>query len=138
MKTSVIAAVLWMMLGVGCAHKAATDAVGFTELNSTETVEMLKNNKDLLILDVRSVKEQTTKHDFLKGATMIPEAELAGRLSEIAAYKDKTVVVACPCGKRSRRGAELLVKNGFEHVYNISEPGIPGLVKVPGAPVEYR
>ena len=141
-KVLVQATLLWTMTVLGCAGNglkfSAFGPGDVTDLNAADSVAMLKNGKDILILDVRSEKEMKSKHDFLIGATMIPERELAGRLSEIAAYKEKKVLLACPCGLRSRRAAELLVRNGFEHVYNIAAPGIPGLVDVPGAPVERR
>jgi rhodanese-related sulfurtransferase len=130
------------MLTLGCVHNGnsllATWVGGVINLNANDTVEMIKNEKEILILDVRSEKELTTKHEFLTGATMIPEDELSGRLGEISEYRNKKVLLACPCGLRSSRAADMLVKNGFEHVYNIAAPGIPGLVKVPGAPIEYR
>lgn len=113
-------------------------AVKVTDLNAVESVELIRNKKKLLILDLRSEQEMKSKHDFLVGATMIPKGDLAGRLGEIAGYGDKKVQLACPCGIRSRRAAEVLAKEGFAHAYNIAAPGNPGLVGIPGAPAEYR
>lgn len=100
-KIGVTIVLLVMMICAGCAGKsmkkeAATDLTSFGELNSLETVDMLNREKDLLILDVRSVKEQKTKHDFIKGALMIPEQELPKRLGELEAYKERNILVACP------------------------------------------
>lgn len=113
----------------------STDAVGFTDISAIDAVEMMKNDKNIFILDVRSVKEITSKPSRLKGAKLIPEEELVARMGELAEYKNKKMLVVCPCGVRSRRAAAVLAKSGFGQVYNII-PGMPGLEKVPGAPIE--
>lgn len=100
-KIGVMIVMLTAIACTGCTCKsvkkdAGSDVTGFGELNSLQTVDMLNRNKELLVLDVRSVKEQKTKHDFIKGARLIPEPELPKHLEELAAYKEKDILVACP------------------------------------------
>ncbi len=109
---------------------------GFTELNAEQSMEMMKNENDILVLDVSSENDNVKKPAHIRFSVWIPEDQLQGRLNEIEAYKDKKVICVCPCGKRSRRASGVLVKNGFKHVYNMS-PGIPGLTKIPDAPIDY-
>lgn len=138
-KTIVIAGVLLTMFGLSLARSGfnvfAADVAGYADLSGTEAVEMMKSEKDILILDVRSQQEFTGDLGHLKGAKLIPVDELGSRFSEIAAYKKKKVLVVCRSGVRSRRASSALVGNGFEHVYNIA-PGMSGMNQVPGAPIE--
>lgn len=136
-KNVLITLLLFIMPCVGCSYNVLkVFSKGFTELNAEQSVEMLKNEKDILVIDVSSEKETVTKPAHITGSIWIPEDQVPRRLIEIAEYKDKKVICVCPCGKRSRRVSGILVKNGFKHVYNIS-PGVPGLIKVPGAPIDY-
>ncbi len=73
---------------------------------------------ELLLLDVRGPDEFQKAH--IEGATLIPVDELAGRLDEIGAFRDRPVVVHCHHGPRSRRAAKLLLENGFERVEELT------------------
>ncbi len=138
-KTILIAGVLLAMFGLDFVRSGfnvfAADVAGVTDLSGTDTVEMMKNEKDILVLDVRTQGEFTGELGHLKGAKLIPVDELSSRFSEIAAYKKKKVLVVCRSGVRSRRASSALVNNGFEHVYNIA-PGMAGMNQVPGAPID--
>jgi rhodanese-related sulfurtransferase len=89
--------------------------------------DMINNNTaypNLLVLDVRAVGEYNTNH--LHNATLIPLAELNGRLAELSAYNDTEIVVYCNSGSRSQDASEILVDNNyynFTKVYNM-EGGI--------------
>ncbi len=85
---------------------------------------MINNNTaypNLLVLDVRTVEEYNTNH--LYNATLIPLAELEGRLSELASYNDTEIIVYCLTGGRSLQASNLLVTNNFTKIYNM-EGGI--------------
>jgi len=136
-KKVIFALILNIVFCAGCGSSILkVFSKGFTELNAEQSVEMLKNEKDILVIDVSSEKEVVKKPAHITGSIWIPEDQLPARINEIAVYKDKKVICVCPCGKRSRRVSGVLAKNGFKHVYNISA-GVPGLVKVPGAPIDY-
>lgn len=82
--------------------------------------DMINNNTgypDLLVLDVRSVGEFNAKH--LYDATLIPDTELEGRLSELASYNDTEIIVYCKSGGRSLQASNILVANNFSKVFNM-------------------
>jgi rhodanese-related sulfurtransferase len=56
----------------------------------------------------------------IKGAVNIPIDELEKRLDELKRYKNFEIIVYCKSGTRSKRASEILVKNGFKRVYNLS------------------
>lgn len=71
-----------------------------------------------LLLDVRQPEEYAAIH--APDAKLIPLGELSSRLPEIAAYKDKPIVVMCRSGRRSAKAVELLKEAGYGNVSNLA------------------
>lgn len=71
-----------------------------------------------LLLDVRQPEEYAAIH--APDAKLIPLGELPARLPEIAAYKDKPIVVMCRSGRRSAKAVELLKEAGYGNVSNLA------------------
>jgi thioredoxin len=94
----------------------------FSELTARQAKELLEKEKPFL-LDVRTPSEYYFGH--LEGATLIPLQELEERLSEIAKYKNKAILVYCRSGNRSTVAADILIRAGFKKIYNL-RPGIRG------------
>lgn len=91
-----------------------------TNISVLEANEMINNNTaypDLFILDVRRIDEFNLNH--LYNATLIPLAELEGRLGELAPYKDTEIIVYCSSGSRSLEASNILVDNNFTKIYNM-------------------
>ena len=86
-------------------------------LGPSEAVRVM-NQDDGLVLDVREEAE-VRKTGRISGARHIPLGKLADRLSEIAKFKEKPVVVYCQSGPRSASACNILVKNGFSQVVNL-------------------
>ncbi|MBY9020117.1 MAG: rhodanese-like domain-containing protein [Candidatus Lokiarchaeota archaeon] len=81
---------------------------------------MINNNTgypNLLILDVRTPEEYNDAH--LYNVTLIPVAELEGRLAELESYNDTEIIVYCRSGSRSLQASNILVANNFSKVYNM-------------------
>ena len=74
--------------------------------------------EDLLLLDVRDEAEFERAH--IEGATLIPVDELADRISELADWAQRNVVVHCHHGPRSQRAGRLLREQGFAHVESMT------------------
>lgn len=92
---------------------------GYITVNVSEAKNMIESIPDLVILDVRTQAEYET--GYIKGAVLIPVAELEGRLNELD--KERQTLVYCKSGRRSATASEILVENGFQKVYNM-EGGI--------------
>jgi phage shock protein E len=69
-----------------------------------------------LLLDVRSQSEFNGGH--LDGALNIPVGALESRIKELGSV-DRSVVVYCASGVRSRTASKLLQKNGFHDVHDL-------------------
>jgi len=103
------------------------DNVLFKTLDPTLLYKTLQATKGYVLLDVRSSGEFEDTSSFtglnlghLKGAININVRELAKRLDEIKADKDKPVFVYCSHSQRSRVASKLLADSGFTNVTNVN------------------
>jgi rhodanese-related sulfurtransferase len=55
----------------------------------------------------------------IEGARLFPLGGFEGRLEELAAWRERPIVVHCHHGGRSRRACELLLARGFSRVENL-------------------
>lgn len=91
-----------------------------TDISVHVARNMINNNTgypDLLVLDVRTLEEFNTNH--LYNATLIPLAELEGRLTELTSYNDTEIIVYCRSGSRSLQASNILVANNFSKIFNM-------------------
>lgn len=85
------------------------------EIKVQALFELLKQKENLFLLDVREPYEyEIAKID---GAVLIPMNYIQDKLNELP--KDKTIVVMCHHGARSRKIMNFLKAHGFEGVYNL-------------------
>ena len=75
-----------------------------------------KPPEELTLLDVRQPNEYEAGH--IPGAKLIPLPDILSRLDEIDS--NKTTVVYCAVGGRSRIAAQMIAAQGFSDVYNLS------------------
>ncbi len=79
--------------------------------NPDEAKEKIKNNKNTILLDVRTPGERKQQH--IKGSLHIPLHEIDSRSKELDKYKDKEIICYCRSGNRSVNAAAKLKKKGF-------------------------
>ncbi len=76
----------------------------------TKLAELAPTDRGVVILDVRNPDE--TKNGTIKGALLIPEPQLLGRLSEVP--KDKKIICLCSTGIRGELAYHLLKEKGYD------------------------
>ncbi|WP_242205969.1 molybdopterin-synthase adenylyltransferase MoeB [Aestuariivivens insulae] len=84
-----------------------------------EELEDLLNKENVFLLDVREPYEYEIAK--IEGAVLIPLGQIPQRINDLP--KDKTIVVMCHHGGRSKSVMDYLLDNGFNSVYNL-EGGI--------------
>jgi len=87
------------------------------DINIGELKNLLRVNKDLILLDVRSPQEYREGH--LNGATNIPLYELEICCDCKLRDKEKTIIVYCQSGIRSKKAIRILNKNGYRNLYHL-------------------
>jgi rhodanese-related sulfurtransferase len=110
-----VLAVLLVCMAWSLALAAAQD------ISSREAKTLLEKNKNIFLLDVRTPQENSQAK--LPGTVLIPINELERRIHEVP--RNRTILVYCAVGSRSRPVAEYLSKSGYKDVYNMSD-GIVG------------
>lgn len=83
----------------------------FKSITPAQASELLKNSKEVFLLDVRTAAEFSQER--IKGATLIPLHDLSQSLSKLNNVKNKKVIVYCRSGNRSVSASRILAKNGF-------------------------
>ena len=87
-------------------------------VSAEEAYNLIKENNELLILDVRTKEEYDNSH--IPGAKLVPVNLLTMKLSELGKYKDKPVLVYCASGGRSPRAVNTLANNSFKNIYHLT------------------
>ncbi len=82
-----------------------------------EAREMLKNDKEMLLIDVRSPQEYKESH--LDGAINLPLYDIEQKAQEQIKRKDTPIIIYCQSGSRSRRAMQILRQEGYENFYEI-------------------
>src|SRR5512133_3161973 len=100
-------------------------------LSGKEAAEILKDTS-IFILDVRTPAEY--QEGRIPRAVLIPVYELADRVNELEAYKNKPLFVYCRSGNRSIVAIQILTKQGFTNLLHLNR-GIKSWISE-GLPVE--
>ena len=85
------------------------------EISVTDAHDMYQKGEAYFV-DVREQEEWDALN--IPNTTLIPLGQLANRLSEIP--KDKTIVVVCRSGNRSKNGRDILIAAGFANVTSMA------------------
>lgn len=88
------------------------NSISYTQMN-----EMLKNNSNAILLDVRSIQEYNEGH--LNGAINIPLSELKEKANCILKNYDNIIIAYCQYGARSEKAVNILKKLGYNKVYSL-------------------
>lgn len=89
----------------------------YTNINANELKILIKENKNYIIIDVRTNGEYKSGH--IDKAKNIPVNELKNKIKSIDKFKDKISIIYCASGARSKTAANILYKEGFENIYNL-------------------
>ena len=104
---------------IGCSAKTPAEA-DFKDISVTDAFDLIQinqGNSDFVILDVRTPDEFNAGH--INDAVNInyESADFSSQVSKLD--KNKTYLVYCRSGNRSRSASAVLVSLGFKNVYNM-------------------
>ena len=113
MKKLLILALSLFLAGCMVTKKSETSG-SYKTISSTEAQQMIEDNKDALILDVRTAAEYESGH--IPNAVNLSNEDIqAGKVDSL---KDKSqlIMVYCRSGNRSRQAAQKLAELGYTNV----------------------
>lgn len=93
----------------------------FARKDINEGVKRFRENKDAVLLDVRTSEEYASGH--IEGSQNIPLDEL-DRVDSVIKNKNVPLYVHCLSGGRSARAAAYLRGKGYKEVYDIGGIGL--------------
>lgn len=91
----------------------------FKNIDKVKLNNMIKENKNIVLLDVRENYEFKEKN--IKNSINIPLHELMFRVDELYEYKNSEIVCICSGGKRSMIACQTLYEEGFLNLYNLEK-----------------
>ncbi len=109
-----IGIIILIVLSLTTACGKATNS--YQTINLDKAKQMIEENPEVIVLDVRTLEEFNEGH--IPNALLYPVQEIETRLTELD--KEKTYIVVCRSGNRSRTASNILAENGFKHIYNTS------------------
>ena len=88
-----------------------------------EAEKLIRENKNLIVLDVRSKREYQSGH--INASKLMPANEISSRISELEKFRGKPLLVHCASGGRSPKAVNILLKNDFGPIYHMNH-GLAG------------
>jgi rhodanese-related sulfurtransferase len=87
----------------------------YKHLTAAEALNMMQTDKNILILDVRTLGEYEKKH--IPNSVLLPIEEL--RKENFAPLEDKKqkILIYCWTGRRAEDSAKILIEHGYKNVY---------------------
>jgi rhodanese-related sulfurtransferase len=83
-------------------------------ISMKEFKDLIKSNKPIILLDVRTPEELAGPLGKIDHAINIPIQNLEQRIDELKSYKDKEIIVICRTQNRSAVAVSILQKNGYK------------------------
>lgn len=100
--------------------------MGYKNLSSNTLKELIKNNENILLIDIRN--EDEFEEANIETSINIPLQDLLYNIDELQEHNGKDIVIYCRSGHRSITACNLLAMEGFSNLYNL-EDGIIGYLK---------
>ena len=113
--TAVCMVLLLCACGAGTDTKKDTSTATYHQISQEEAAEMMKNEKDPIILDVRTPQEFNSGH--IPNAICIPNEIIGTADIPQLPDKDQVILVYCRSGRRSKDASQKLADNGYTNVY---------------------
>lgn len=96
------------------ANGCSTQDSAYNSINVDQLKKEMKENPNMIILDVRTPEELVGPLGHIDGVINIPVQNLEERIAELDKYKNKKITVICRSGHRSGIASDMLFKKGFK------------------------
>lgn len=94
----------------------AAAAGEYVKITPQKAKEIMDDNKDVIILDVRTAQEFGEGH--IENATLLTDSEISSKAEEVLPDKSAEILVYCRSGRRSEAAARELIDMGYTNVKN--------------------
>lgn len=87
----------------------------YTQISQEEAMQMMQEQTDYLIVDVRRPDEFAESH--IAGAINVPNEDIGDEMPEALPDKDQLLLIYCRSGNRSKEASQKLANMGYTNVY---------------------
>lgn len=87
---------------------------GYYQIDQIKAKELMDNEKNFIILDVRTEEEFKEKH--IENAILIPHTEIEQKAEKELNDKNQLILVYCRSGNRSKTASKKLAELGYTNV----------------------
>lgn len=109
-KKIILTLLLSLFIFTGCNNSQK-----YFEIDSKEALQMMKEDKDALVLDVRSYAEYKQGH--IKNAINVPQEEIKNIGKKIP-NKNAKILIYCNTGRRAKLASDEMIEMGYTKIYN--------------------
>ena len=92
-------------------------SMGNKEVDYCKAKQMLMQNPNAILLDVRSKQEYEEGH--LSGSLPLCLYDIEKCANQVLPDKEQIIITCCSSGSRSKEAQEILETMGYENVYNL-------------------
>lgn len=92
---------------------------GNNVIDVNEFEDARKNDKNIIVVDVRNPDELVGPLGQIENVINIPLNQLSSRIEELEKYRENVIAVICQSGGRSMMATKMLLDQGFKAV-NVS------------------
>lgn len=116
-KSNILLIAIAVISGAMLLWPVVRRSAGGPWVNTVQLTQLI-NRENAIVIDVRDAAEFAKGH--IVGARNVPLAQFEKRVGELEKLRNKPLVMHCESGNRSAKALEILRKNGFEKLYNLS------------------
>lgn len=106
------------------AWMGAGNLIQTTPQMDVHTLQRKLSENGLQVLDVREDDEWDEGHiegaHFMPYTSLVPQLDIPAQIDNLAVSHDQHLAVTCATGKRSSTAVSLLLRHGYDNVYNIT------------------
>lgn len=92
---------------------------GYAELSPTVANQMILDNRQIVVLDVRPIEQYAGPLGHIAGSISTPNDSIEKRLPELLPYQSSTILVYGDDPEESKLAARLLIAAGFRNIVHI-------------------
>ncbi|MDO4627081.1 MAG: rhodanese-like domain-containing protein [Pasteurellaceae bacterium] len=123
-KTHTLLVIVWIVIFVATIYVFVKDSFSKIKLIDNTQAVSLMNNQNAVVIDLRTIDEFKRGH-IINSQQFVPTDIKNHNVGKLEQHKETPVILVCHTGVTARSSAEILAKQGFNHVYVLNE-GITG------------
>lgn len=105
---------MFVLTLAGCSVVNQSSDIGYKQISSQEAAQMMEEESDYIILDVRTAQEYEGSH--IKGAINVPNESITeDNIAELP-DKEQLILVYCRSGNRSKQASKKLADMGYTNI----------------------